>query len=98
MILPDVNVLLYAHRLEAPEHAAYSRWLQSTVTKPEPFAMSEPVMSGFLRVATHRKVFRTPTPLARAIEFLDEIGGQPNCHVLRPGPRQWPIFLSRGVA
>ncbi len=94
MILPDVNVLLYAHRLEAPEHAAYSRWLQSTVASPEPFAMSEPVMSGFLRVATHRRVFRTPTPLPRAIEFLDEISGQPNCHVIRPGPRQWPIFLS----
>lgn len=63
MILPDDDVLLYAHRVEAPEHGAYSGWLQTVVAKAEPFAMSEPVMAGFVRIATHRKVFRTPTPL-----------------------------------
>lgn len=94
MILPDVDVLVYAHRGEAPEHADYARWLQAVTEKPEPFAMSEPVMSGFLRVVTHRKVFRTPTPLARAVEFLEEITAQSNCRVIRPGPRQWPIFLA----
>lgn len=94
MILPDVNVLLYAHRVEAPEHDAYARWLHATVAKAEPFGMSEPVMAGFLRVVTHRKVFKTPTPLERAIEFLEEITAQPNCRVIRPGARHWPIFLS----
>ena len=94
MILPDVNVLVHAHRTEAPEHAAYARWLEALVARPEPFAMSEPVMSGFLRVVTHRKIFKTPTPLERALAFLEEIAAQPHGRVLRPGPRPWEIFVS----
>lgn len=93
MILPDVNVLIYAHREEAPEYAAYSRWLTRVATGPAPFALSEPVMSGFLRIVTHRRVFKTPTPFDQALAFLDELRARPTCRVIRPGPRHWPIFV-----
>ena len=93
MMLPDVNVLIYAHRPESPEHAAYAGWLTRVARGPEPFALSEPVMSGFLRVVTHRKVFKMPTPLDQALGFLDELRAQPGCHLIRPGPRHWAIFV-----
>ena len=31
MILPDVNVLLYAFRRDSGEHAAYKKWLETVV-------------------------------------------------------------------
>ena len=88
-----MNVLIYAHRLEAPEHEAYARWLRRVATAAEPFAMSEIAMSGFLRIVTHRKVFKTPTPLDEALDFLTEIAGRPTCRLIRPGARHWGIFV-----
>ena len=41
MQLPDVNVLIYAHRQDAPEHDRYAAWLRGLVEAPEPFAIAE---------------------------------------------------------
>ena len=65
MILIDVNVLVNAFREAAPEHAAYRAWLTSTIAKDEPFALSELVLSGFVRIATHPRVFDPPHRLPR---------------------------------
>jgi len=94
MLLPDVNVLIYAHRAESPEHDRYAAWLRSLAQGHEPFAMSGLVLSGVLRVVTHPKIFRTPTPLETAIAFVDAIQRRPNCLMLAPGPRHWSIFAS----
>jgi toxin-antitoxin system PIN domain toxin len=50
------------------------------------------VLSGFLRIVTHPKVFRKPTPLSNAIAFCETIRSQPHATVLSPGPRHWQIF------
>jgi predicted nucleic acid-binding protein len=46
MQLPDVNVLIYAHRQDAPDR--YAAWLRALVEAPEPFAVAEIVLVGFL--------------------------------------------------
>jgi hypothetical protein len=45
MQLPDVNVLIYAHREDAPEHERYAAWLRALTESEEPFAMSAGVIS-----------------------------------------------------
>jgi len=45
-----------------------------------------------VRVVTHPKVFRRPTPLPQAVAFCETLRSQPNAVVLAPGPRHWPIF------
>lgn len=61
MILPDVNVLVYAHRLDSPDHDRYRNWLEGVLNGDEPFGIAELVLSGFLRIVTHPRVFRAPT-------------------------------------
>ena len=99
MLLPDVNVLVYAHREDASQHRAYLDWLESLVNGEEAFGVSDLVLSGFLRVVTHPKVFRTPSSLADALTFARQIRNQPNCVSVSPGPRHWEIFcrLCAGV-
>jgi uncharacterized protein len=50
------------------------------------------VLSGFLRVVTHPRVFTQPTPLSKALAFCEVLRSQPNGTVLSPGPRHWRIF------
>ncbi len=36
MILPNVNVLVYAHREDAGDHARYQKWLEETIQSGHP--------------------------------------------------------------
>lgn len=92
MILLDVNVLIYAHREESAEHEQYAEWLGRLVRRPEPFAMSELALGGFVRVVTHKRVFRAPTPLDTALRFCKSLLERSNCARLRPGPKHWSLF------
>ena len=53
MLLTDVNVLVYALRIDVADHARYKGWLEDMVTSESAFAVSDQVLSGFVRVATH---------------------------------------------
>jgi hypothetical protein len=93
VILTDVNVLLYAHRVDAPDHAAYFEWLQRSLAADEPFGIAEIVLSGFLRIATHPRVFNPPTPLPAALQFVADIRDGDNSILIAPGERHWSIFV-----
>lgn len=92
MLLLDVNVLVHAYREDAPRHAPVRAWLEGLVYSDSAFALSDLVLSGFLRVVTHPRIFTPPTPLERALEFAETLRAQPNCVVLSPGDRHWSIF------
>ena len=91
-MLPDVNVLVYAHREDAAHHAACRAWLEDVVNGNESFGISELVLSGFMRVATHPKIFAKPSSLADALEFSEQLRSRPNCVQVAPGRRHWDIF------
>ncbi len=89
----DVNVLVYAHRRESPDHDAYRAWLEDARRANEPLGLSDAVGSGFLRVVTHPRIFREPTPRNVAIAFIDGLRQSPATTLVHPGERHWHIFL-----
>jgi toxin-antitoxin system PIN domain toxin len=92
MILPDVNVLVYAHREDAVDHKLYLQWLEGILQSGQSYGISDHVLSGFLRVVTHPRVFAPPSPIRAALDFVRQIREQPNCRLITPGPRHWQIF------
>jgi toxin-antitoxin system PIN domain toxin len=92
VVLPDVNVLVYAFREELPEHEPCRRWLEETVAADTAYALSDLVLAGFLRVVTHPRVFKTPAPLAAALAFVEALQAEPHCVPITPGERHWGIF------
>jgi uncharacterized protein len=92
MRLVDVNVLVYAHRLDTPGHGDYAAWLRDLLTGQEPYGISDLVLSGCLRVVTNPKVFKQPTPIETALGFTAIVRMQPNCVPVEPGRRHWDIF------
>jgi hypothetical protein len=93
MWLPDVNVLVYAHRADSEHHERSATWLSGIAEGAGPFALSELVISGFVRVVTNRRVFRVPSPTDVALDFIDQLTVRPTCRLVRPGPRHLGIFL-----
>jgi uncharacterized protein len=92
MKLLDVNVLVYAHREDAPDHSDYRGWLEQFMARAEPFAVPDLVFSGFLRVVTHPRVFDPPTDLRLALRFVQTVRECANHVVIAPGPGHWSIF------
>jgi hypothetical protein len=88
----DVNVLVYGHRADTPGHARYRDWLESVINSEAAYGVSDLVLSGFLRVVTHPRVFREPSPIEVALAFAAEVRGCPHCVPITPGNRHWEIF------
>jgi uncharacterized protein len=49
-------------------------------------------LSGCLRVITHPKIFKKPTPLTQAFDFLEDFRSREEVHLLGPGAGHWKIF------
>lgn len=90
----DVNVLVDAHRPDTDRHEAVRAWLERARREPEPLGLSSVVASGFIRVVTHPRVFKEPTPTAVALEFVEGLRLSPAVLDVAPGERHWSIFTS----
>jgi toxin-antitoxin system PIN domain toxin len=88
----DVNVLVHAHRADSAAHALCARWLDAARRADEPLGVPTLTLSGFLRIVTHPRVFKEPTPLDQALSFVEIVRAAPNHVAMEPGPRHWSVF------
>lgn len=98
MLCVDVNVLVYAHRSDLPEHDPFRRWWETAANGEEPVGVPDVVLSGFLRLVTNRRVFVEPTPTEQAWEQVDALSEAPSVVRLSPGERHWDLFRSLAAA
>lgn len=92
MELPDINVLIYAHREDAPDHERYAAWLSSLAAGAAPFALSSVTLGGFLRIVTNPRIFPSATPMTVALAFCRQLVARPTAAMLQPGARHWTIM------
>jgi uncharacterized protein len=92
VILPDVNVLLYAFRRDAVRHAEYATWLQDVVAGDEPYGIAPQALASLVRISTNPRIFGPATPLPAALDFCRTLLESDYCVVIQPGPRHWAIF------
>ncbi len=88
----DVNVLVYAHRPDAPDHGRWLAWLDGARAEREPLGLMTAVVTGFVRIVTHPKVFDDPTPITAALDFVTAIRASPAARRVEPGDRHGEIF------
>lgn len=69
----DVNVLLYASDEASPRHVAASRFLQRRTADPELFCLTWPTLMGYVRIATHPRVFARPLAPAEAVANVEAL-------------------------
>jgi toxin-antitoxin system PIN domain toxin len=92
VILPDVNLLIYAYRSDDPNHQQARAFLRSVIEDDSNFGISTLALSGFVRIVTNPRIHRQPTSLDDAFAFCNNILSQSHCEVVEPGSRHWAIF------
>jgi toxin-antitoxin system PIN domain toxin len=98
VILPDVNVLVFAFRREAIGHQRYATWLRELVAGGDELAVVESTLVGFLRVVTNRRVFSDPAPLPAALALVEAVRAAPRAVWLPANDATWEAFGALGGA
>ena len=92
MILPDINLLVYAYNRHAPHHREAKVWWEGLLNGSQPVGIPWAVACGFVRLMTHPVVLVNPLEPARAIHHVRSWLEQPLVEVLDPGPRHLEIL------
>lgn len=73
MDLLDANILIGAFRSDDPDHATLKRWLEGILGQGLALTFPPLVEVAFLRIVTHPRIFKNPSPFQEAVEFLQVI-------------------------
>lgn len=94
MIAVDTNILIYAHRPEAPFHEAARRSLGVLAEGRATWAIPWPCIHEFLAVVTNPKAFRPPTELEEGLDQVAAWLASPSALVLAETPHSWAALTS----
>lgn len=93
MILPDVNMLLYAYDRGSKFNASAIVWLETVLSEEEVF-FSWHTITGFLRIITHPTALANPTTIEKAVNIVDKWLELDNTHLVSLEKKNWPLFSS----
>lgn len=89
MIAVDSNVLVYAHREDAPLHEPAGARIAELAEGQAPWAIPWPCIHEFLAIVTHPRIYSPPTPLGKAIEQIDAWLESPSLVLLSETEDYW---------
>lgn len=72
MILPDANLLLYAHDTASPFHGRAKVWWENCLSGSEPVGLCTVVLFAFVRIGTSRRAFLRPLTIGEAAQYVRE--------------------------
>ena len=89
MIAVDTNILVYAHREESDWHEPAERAVRGLAEGVAAWAIPWPCVHEFLAITTHPRIFRTPTPIAAALDQIDAWLESPSLVTLAEDAGYW---------
>lgn len=85
MVAIDTNLLVYAHRTDAPFHRAARELMESLTQGAAAWAIPWPCAHEFVAIVTNTRIFKTPTPTDIALTQLRALAALPQVGFLAEG-------------
>ena len=102
MIVPDVNLLVYAYNEVAPQHADARSWWEDHLNGTRPVGIPWAVLFGFVRLMTHPAVLVEPMAPGTVMDRVEGWFTTDAARMLEPGARHLRVarelFDATGVA
>ena len=92
MILPDVNLVIYAYNEDAPFHAAAKAWWERCLSGTEPVGLAWVIVLGFVRLMSNRRVLAKSMSAAESVEQCRLWMLRPNVRIVLPRPTHMDIL------
>jgi uncharacterized protein len=93
MIIPDINLLVYAHNDQAPQHAKAKVWWEVLLNWHIPVGLPRIAIGGVIRLVTHLWVLERPMEVPQAVGCVREWLELEPVRILHPGDRFTDLFL-----
>ncbi len=84
MILPDVNILIYAYNKATPQHSASKAWWEAALLGSEIVALPPEVLFGFVRIYSNPRLGSASTSLTDARSRVEGWLRLPHVRLLSP--------------
>ena len=78
MIIPDINLLVYAHNQDDARYEAARSWLRDLLEGEESIGIPLAVSVGFVRLATNPRVMSPPMASGQAVSIVRSWLQRPN--------------------
>ncbi len=102
MIVPDLNLLVYAVNGQARHHTKAKTWWEKLMNGSQQIGLPWVVLLGFLRLTTSPRVFTSPISPGHAWDIIDEWLERPATSIVTPGSHHAAILktlvLENGTA
>lgn len=92
MIVPDVNLLIYAYISGMPFHDAARRWWEAMINGTETVGLAWAVISGFTRLTTSPRLMAPPMQPAQSIGYVREWLSYDHVSAISPGAEHLDLF------
>ena len=92
MIAVDTNLLVYAHREESEWHVQAEQAIRGLAEGAAGWAIPWPCLHEFLAITTHPRIFRTPTPVAAALDQAEAWRESPSLVMLAEDEAYWTVL------
>jgi toxin-antitoxin system PIN domain toxin len=93
VIIPDINLLVYAHNTRDPHHEPAKAWWEDALNGSTPVGLPWVTSSGFIRIMTNRRIMTEPLFPDHAVNLVRSWLDQPNVVILQPGQKFAGLFL-----
>lgn len=84
MIIPDVNILVYAYDSTSPWHERAREWWRQTLVGPESVGIPAVVIMAFIRLTTHTSLSGNPMAIPRVRAIVSSWVAVDGVRVLAP--------------
>jgi toxin-antitoxin system PIN domain toxin len=91
VIVPDVNLLLYAYDRRSRLQEPAKRWWQDLLDGGETIGLASQTIFGFIRMVTNPRIMRPASDVESAIGAVESWLARPQVERLHPGPRHAEI-------
>lgn len=93
MLIPDINILVYAYDADAVHHEAARAWWENSLSGPRPVGMPWVVALGFIRIMTHRRVLRNPMNSPDCLKAVQLWLDHPRVQIVTPGEQHAALLF-----
>ena len=93
MLIPDINILVYAYDADSPRYARAREWWETTLQQPRVVGLPWSTSVGFIRIATQRGISARPMTVQEAVETVRAWLDHPRVRIVTPGERHAEILF-----